>query len=108
MAGRISKAAFWELVKFKYPMHQIVFCRLISLANVLHCENPKKIEAEWIEEYRLKRGNFDITDVDKELVDEILSETQMGKVYMRLILSTLQPEEGYIDIAVAAIMVSVA
>ena len=26
MAGRISKAAFWELVKFKYPTHQIVFC----------------------------------------------------------------------------------
>lgn len=71
--------------------------RLISLANVLHCENPKKIEAEWIEEYRLEKGNFDITEVDKELVDEIPSETQMGKVYMRLILSTLQPEEDYID-----------
>ena len=26
VAGRISKAAFWELVKFKYPTHQIVFC----------------------------------------------------------------------------------
>ena len=26
MAGKISKAAFWELVKFKYPTHQIVFC----------------------------------------------------------------------------------
>lgn len=24
--GDISKAAFWELVKFKYPTHQIVFC----------------------------------------------------------------------------------
>ena len=24
--GEISKAAFWELVKFKYPTHQIVFC----------------------------------------------------------------------------------
>lgn len=23
---RISNAAFWELVKFKYPTHQIVFC----------------------------------------------------------------------------------
>ena len=32
-----------------------------------------------------------------ELVDEIPSETQMGKVYTRLILSTLQPEEDYID-----------
>jgi len=26
MADKISKAAFWELVKFKYPTHQIVFC----------------------------------------------------------------------------------
>lgn len=26
MAEKISKAAFWELVKFKYPTHQIVFC----------------------------------------------------------------------------------
>lgn len=24
--GKISKAAFWELVKFRYPTHQIVFC----------------------------------------------------------------------------------
>lgn len=23
--GNISKAAFWELVKFKYPTHQIIF-----------------------------------------------------------------------------------
>lgn len=25
-SGMISKAAFWELVKFKYPTHQIVYC----------------------------------------------------------------------------------
>lgn len=24
--GLISRAAFWELVKFKYPTHQITFC----------------------------------------------------------------------------------
>lgn len=71
--------------------------RLISLANVLHCENPLKIEEEWIEEYELEKGNFDIADVDTELVDEIPSPTQMGKVYMRLILSTLQPGEDYVD-----------
>lgn len=71
--------------------------RLISLANVLHCENPLKIEEEWIEEYGLKKGDFDITNVENELVSEIPSETQIGKVYMRLILATLQPEENYID-----------
>ena len=71
--------------------------RLISLANVLHCENPLKVEQEWIDEYELKAGTFDITDVDKELVDEIPRETQIGKVYTRLILSTLGENEDYID-----------
>lgn len=31
VAGKISKAAFWELVKFKYPTHQIVFCTEAAL-----------------------------------------------------------------------------
>ena len=78
--------------KNKYVVNSIAkeeWERLISLANVLHCENPLKIEEEWIEEYKLVKGNFDIMDVDLELVDEIPSETQMGKVYTRLILSTL-------------------
>ena len=26
MDGRVSRKAFWELVKFNYPTHQIVFC----------------------------------------------------------------------------------
>lgn len=26
VSTRISKAAFWELARFKYPTHQIVFC----------------------------------------------------------------------------------
>lgn len=32
IAGKISKTAFWELVKFKYPTHQIVFCTPMALA----------------------------------------------------------------------------
>ena len=71
--------------------------RLISLANVLHCENPLKVVDEWVEEYQLERGNFDIEDVDKELVERIPSPTQIGKVYMRLIVDSLLPEEEYID-----------
>lgn len=71
--------------------------RLISLANVLHSENPLKIEDEWIDEYQLQKGNVDITDVGAELVDEIPTATQMGNVYMRLILSTLLSEEDYVD-----------
>ena len=83
----------------KYVVNSIApeeWRRLISLANVLHCENPLKIE--WIEEYDLVPGTFDITDVDRDLVDEIPRETQIGKVYMRLILSTLdEDKEDYID-----------
>ena len=29
--GLISRPAFWELVKFKYPTHQIVFCTEAAL-----------------------------------------------------------------------------
>ena len=70
--------------------------RLISLANVLHCENPLKIEAEWIEEYKLEEGEFYIENVNRDLVESIPSETQMGKVYTRLIVDTLLPEEDYV------------
>ena len=52
---------------------------------------------EWIDEYQLQQGSFDVTDVDKELVETIPSPTQMGKVYMRLIVDTLMPDEDYID-----------
>lgn len=71
--------------------------RLISLANVLHCENPLKVEDEWISEYKLKEGAFDITDVDPELASIIPRATQMGKVYCRLILSTMESGEDYVD-----------
>ena len=37
MDGSISKEAFWELVKFKYPTHQIVFCTEEAL-KTLHFE----------------------------------------------------------------------
>lgn len=71
--------------------------RLISLACVLHCENPEKVVAEWIDEYHLQQGTFNITNVNKELVNEIPHPTQMGKVYMRLIIDTMKPDEDYID-----------
>ena len=71
--------------------------RLISLASVLHCENPIKIEDEWIHEYKLHKGEFDRTVVNPNLVESIPTETQMGKVYMRLIVDTLQPGENYVE-----------
>lgn len=32
--GRISRQAFWELVKFNYPTHQIVFCTEDALKTI--------------------------------------------------------------------------
>ena len=34
VAGEISKTAFWELVKFRYPTHQIAFCTEAALATL--------------------------------------------------------------------------
>lgn len=40
LSGLISRAAFWELVKFKYPTHQIVFCNDHALQSLTYkgCE----------------------------------------------------------------------
>lgn len=70
---------------------------LISCANVLHSENPVKTENDWISEYNLEEGDFNIEDVDKELVNVIPTSTQMGKVYSRLILNTLGEDENFVD-----------
>ncbi|MBQ3513344.1 MAG: DUF3990 domain-containing protein [Lachnospiraceae bacterium] len=42
MGGNITKAAFWELVKFKYPTHQIVFCTEDAL-QTLHFEGSETL-----------------------------------------------------------------
>ena len=71
--------------------------KLLSLANVLHSENPVQVEDEWIDKYSLTTGEIDVTVVDRELVTEIPRPTQMGKVYQRLILDTMMPDEDYSD-----------
>ncbi len=70
---------------------------LISVANVLHAENPLAVEDAWIRDYALEQGDADVTLVDKDLVDKIPTPLQMGKVYQRLIVDTLQPNENYVD-----------
>lgn len=70
---------------------------LISVANVLHCENPLQVEDDWIDEYNLAEGDFDITAVDRELAEIIPTALQMGKVYQRLISDTLLSGEDYVD-----------
>ncbi len=70
---------------------------LISVANVLHSENPLKVEQDWIEEYDLKEGSFDIENVDKNLAEVIPSALEMGDVYRRLIVDTMTGKEDYVD-----------
>ncbi len=70
---------------------------LISCANVLHCENPLQVEADWIKEYGLEEGRYDITDVDGELVSKIPSPLEMGEVYQRLIVDTLGKDEDFVE-----------
>ena len=66
---------------------------LISCANVLHCENPLKVESDWISDYNLQREDYDITDVDKDLATIIPTPLEMGEVYQRLITDTMASKE---------------
>lgn len=70
-------------------------CKKLSLASVLHCELPEKITDEFIEDYAIPSGDFDIANVDPEITPKIPTPLQMGKVYKRLILSTLEEGEDY-------------
>ena len=70
---------------------------LISCANVLHCENPARVEADWINDYNLQSSDYDITDVDKNLATVIPTALDMGEVYQRLIVDTMASKEDYVD-----------
>ena len=69
----------------------------LSLADTLHSENPLAVEADWTNEYNLQPGDYDVTKVDPNLCTNIPTSTQMGKVYKRLVIDTLQPGEDYAD-----------
>lgn len=69
----------------------------LSLADVLHSENPLAVAADWIDEYQMKHGNYDVEAVNPELCSNIPTATQMGKVYKRLIINTLQKDEDFAD-----------
>lgn len=42
VSGEISKEAFWALVKFRYPTHQIVFCTETALKTIAY-EGSEKV-----------------------------------------------------------------
>ena len=66
--------------------------RQLSLASTTHCLNPLQVEDEWIEEYPMEMGAFDITNINLSYTDKVPSPTQMGKVYARLIQSVSNPD----------------
>ncbi len=86
--------------KNKYVVNSIGWeelYHLISCAKAFHCENPKDVEQQWIKDYSLTEGDFDITDVDPELAEIIPSALEMGDVYQRLIVDTMDSKENYVD-----------
>lgn len=71
--------------------------RNLSLADVLHSENPDDVADRWIADYHLENGTKDVLNVDKGLTPTPPTAIQMGKVYARLIQSTLLSTEGIAD-----------
>ena len=67
----------------------------LSLANVLHAENPLAVADDWIDCYGLQSGSHDVTAVNPDYCSSVPTELQMGKVYMRLILMTMDSGEDY-------------
>ena len=70
---------------------------LLSCASALHCENPLKVEDEWIKDYNLKEGDYDITDIDYDIATIVPSYLDIGAVYQRLIIDTMSLQEDYTD-----------
>lgn len=66
------------------------------VARKIHQRN-KYVVNDWINEYHLKKGTFNIKDVDKELCTIIPTPLDMGKVYMRLIVDTALANEDYVS-----------
>ncbi len=84
----------WEIMD-AIPREELY--RLIQTAAVLHCMNPLQVEQNWIDDFNLSPGSFDVTDVNPRFCETIPTALQMGKVYMRLIRDTLGEDEDYIE-----------
>lgn len=100
MCYMIERVARHIHQKNKYVVNTIgkdELYHLISCANVLHCENPLKVEEDWINNYNLKNSDYDITDVDKELATRIPTPLEIGEVYQRLIIDTMTFKENYVE-----------
>ena len=57
---------------------------LISVANVLHSDNPDKEVHDLIDEYKLEYGSFHVENVNSELCSHIPTELEMGILYFQM------------------------
>ena len=100
MCYMIERVARHIHQKNKYVVNAIgknELYHLISCANVLHCENPLKVEEDWINAYELQCSDYDVTAVNKELATIIPTPLEMGEVYQRLIVDTMASTEDYVE-----------
>lgn len=70
---------------------------LVSVANVLHAENPLGSRKRLDRNIPTVGGDISVDRVDPELVTKIHGPLQMGKVYERLIHDTKKPGESEVD-----------
>lgn len=100
VCSMIERVARAQKQRNKYVVNQIGkegLRRMLSLANVMHSENPEAVTCRLIEEYHIERGEFDITKVDPRFTDKVPTPLEMGKVYSRLIFSTMKRDEDYAE-----------
>lgn len=70
--------------------------RQLSIAETTHCLNPIEVVSQWIDDYKLEKGDFDITNIDSKFTDYVPTDLQMGKVYARLV-SSISTDKDYVD-----------
>ncbi len=70
----------------------------LKVAGVNHCLSFEQVSDEWIEKYNIPQGSFDTVTTCKY---EVPAVTAIGRLYQRLIMSTVkdtQIEKAIIDV----------
>ena len=68
--------------------------KIYDLADVYHCDNIDRVSDDFIAESGIKKGSFDNVG---DCQYTIPTYWEIGKVYKRLIIDTLQLGEDYVD-----------
>lgn len=71
--------------------------RQLSIAPTNHCLNPEQVVSDWVAEYRLESGQYDVTTINPQFTDKVPTDIQMGKVYARLVSSLSQQDVSLAD-----------